>query len=148
MKSKILINPQKRRKIPKHFSWVDHRLVRENYLKKCGTDALALYLFLVTVGDHEGLSYYRDESIEKYLNFSSTMNVKSCRKELINAGLISFLSGMYQVLDLAATDNSPTAFNEILKRGNKMYAGCSSKNNTNGKAESIGSIIEKMFGGK
>jgi len=100
MKSKVLINARKKRQIPKHFSWVDHRLVRENYLKRCSSDALALYLFLVTVGDHEGLSYYGDESIIKHLNLNSSSNVKSYRKELEKNGLIAYLNGMYQVLGL------------------------------------------------
>ena len=66
------------------------------------TDALTLYLFLVTVGDHEGLSYYRDESINKYLNFSSSSDVKSCREKLKLNNMISYLDGLYQVLGLGS----------------------------------------------
>ena len=133
MKSKVLINPRKKRRIPKHFSWVDHRLVRENYLKRCSTDALALYLFLVTVGDHEGLSYYGDEGIIKHLNFNSSSDVKSCRKELDKNGLIAYLNGMYQVLGLESS-NAPKG----LKHGvaSDSY-----------ETESIGDVINKMLGG-
>jgi len=44
--------------VPSQFSWVDHRLVREHYLERLPCEAAALYLFLVTVGDAERLSYY------------------------------------------------------------------------------------------
>ena len=40
------------------FSWVDHRLVRERRLQRCPAEAWALYLFLLTVGAAQGLSYY------------------------------------------------------------------------------------------
>ena len=93
MKSKVLINPGRKRKIPRHFSWVDHRLVRNNYIERCSSDALALYLFLLTVGDYEGLSYYRDESILKYLSLSGKSSMAECRRELIDAELISYLGG-------------------------------------------------------
>ena len=122
MKSKILINPQRERKIPRHFSWVDHRLVRQNYIKKCSADALAMYLFLITVSDNEGLSYYRDDSITKYVSFSGTSCVKYCRQELIIASLIAFHEGLYQVLDLAEIDISEVTFNERLKQCNKLYS--------------------------
>ena len=142
MKSKVLINARKKRRIPKHFSWVDHRLVRENYLKQCSTDALALYLFLVTVGDHEGLSYYGDESINKYLNFSSSSNVKSCRKELELNNMISYLDGLYQVLGLGnACENRFTK-----DAGRKNRVKCSRTGN-NSETENIGNVIDRIFGG-
>ena len=128
MRSKVLINPQRRRRIPKHFSWLDHRLVRNNHLKQCSTDALALYLFLVTVGDCEGLSYYHDDSIKKYLTFSPSSSVNSCREELIRVGLVAFRDGLYQVLGLA---EEPRSIKE-------QSVG----------THSISEMLEKMFGGK
>jgi len=55
MISKQLIRPERVRKTPKQFSWVDHRLVRDRYIEMCGHSASALYLFLVTVSDSEPL---------------------------------------------------------------------------------------------
>jgi len=46
---KQLINRERVRKIPTQFSWVDHRLVRERHIERCDAQALALYLFLITV---------------------------------------------------------------------------------------------------
>ena len=45
------------RQIPKQFSWVDHRLVRERRLEPCSAEAWALYLFLVTVADAKGCCF-------------------------------------------------------------------------------------------
>jgi len=35
MVQKHLICPQRIRKIPKQFSWLDHRLVRDHYIDRC-----------------------------------------------------------------------------------------------------------------
>ena len=145
MKSKVLIDPQRKRRVPKHFSWLDHRLVRDNYLKQCSTDALALYLFLVTVGDCEGLSYYRDESIEKYLTFTPSSSLNSCRKELISASLVAFHDGLYQVLGLTEVDIPGTEFAKALKHGRDLKRNDLSANSN---VECIGSVIDKIFGGK
>ena len=51
---KSLIRPQRRRQVPKQFSWVDQRLAREHYFERCPPDAWALYLFLLTVADAQG----------------------------------------------------------------------------------------------
>ena len=63
MVEKQLLCPHRRRRTPKQFSWLDHRLVRERRLERCLVEAWALYLFLVTVGDARGLSYYSDASL-------------------------------------------------------------------------------------
>lgn len=46
-----------------HFSWVDHRLVREHYIEKADVCAWSLYLFLITVADARGLSYHGEASL-------------------------------------------------------------------------------------
>ena len=48
------IYPQRLRRVPSQFSWVDHRLVRDRHIESCSHSAPALYLFLVTVADYEG----------------------------------------------------------------------------------------------
>ena len=45
----------KLRQVPKQFSWVDQRLVRERYIDQLSHAACALSLFLVTVADAQGL---------------------------------------------------------------------------------------------
>ena len=52
MVRKHLIYPQRIRKIPKHFSWLDHRLVSDHYIDHLSHPAANLYLFLVTASRH------------------------------------------------------------------------------------------------
>jgi len=101
---KYLICPQRRRYVPKQFSWVDHRLVRHRYICRCSNEALALYLFLITVGDVDGLSYYSDPSVCNYLNMRR-QTLLEARHELIAADLIVYEEPIYQVL---ALDVKPT----------------------------------------
>jgi hypothetical protein len=78
--AKRLICPQRIRKVPKHFSWVDHRLVRDHYIDQLSHKAATLYLFLVTVADAQGLSYYSDVSILQHLNMDDhTLDVSNHR---------------------------------------------------------------------
>ena len=99
MVSKIPIVAERIRKVPRHFSWIDHRLVRDRHIENCSHAAAALYLFLVTVGDAKGLSYYGDTSITKRLSMDqSTLNM--ARANLIRVGLIAWKKPLYQVLAL------------------------------------------------
>ena len=52
---KRILCPERLRRIPGQFSWVDQRLVRDRYLHQCDHGALSLYLVLVTVSDVDGL---------------------------------------------------------------------------------------------
>jgi hypothetical protein len=48
MPIKRLLCPARGRRVPKQFSWVDQRLVRDHYVERCDAYALALYgLFIV-----------------------------------------------------------------------------------------------------
>ncbi|HEY3322506.1 MAG TPA: hypothetical protein VGP72_18740 [Planctomycetota bacterium] len=49
-----------------------HRLVRDKHICRCSAQAVALYLFLVTVADAEGLSYYSDGSLTRLLPLDET----------------------------------------------------------------------------
>ena len=99
MVSKIPIVAERIRKVPRHFSWIDHRLVRDRYIENCSHQAAALYLFLVTVGDAKGLSYYGDKSITKYLSMDQQA-LDDARANLISIGLIAWQKPLYQVLAL------------------------------------------------
>lgn len=99
MAIKRVISPERVRKIPAQFSWVDHRLVRDRYVERCDAQMLALYLFLVTVADVEGLSYYSDASLARRLTMESS-RLNQARDALIRAGLIAYQRPLYQVLAL------------------------------------------------
>lgn len=89
------------RQVPPQFSWIDHRLVRDKHICRCSTDALALYLFLVTVADGQGLSYYSDQTISRLLPLGGVA-LAHARQELIAAGLIAYQRPLCQVLALDA----------------------------------------------
>ncbi|MDD9998062.1 MAG: hypothetical protein OXQ89_09995 [Rhodospirillaceae bacterium] len=99
MVTKRLLRPERLRAVPSQFSWLDHRLVRERYLDRCSTEALALYLFLVTVADAKGLSYYGDATVCARLGVSAEQ-FDVARQVLIGADLIAYEAPLYQVLSL------------------------------------------------
>jgi hypothetical protein len=100
MRGREPIVPQRRRRIPAQFSWVDHRLVREGHIQGRSAAALALYLFLVTVADADGLSWYSEAALCRGLACPSAQ-LQAARTELEQAGLIAYRQPLYQVLDLA-----------------------------------------------
>lgn len=99
MIQKHLIRPERLRRIPKQFSWLDHRLVRDRHIERCSHAAAALYLFLITVADHQGLSYYSDPSLTSRLDMDRP-SLESARQNLVRIGLIAYERPLYQVLSL------------------------------------------------
>jgi hypothetical protein len=104
---KRVLCPQRLRRVPSQFSWIDHRLVQDRYIGRCSHPALALYLFLLTVCDGQGLSYWSDARIVRLLRMDS-LALARARQELINAGLIAYQYPLYQVLALDPTPQPPT----------------------------------------
>lgn len=98
---KRVLCPQRLRRVPEQFSWIDHRLVRDRHIAGCSAQALALYLFLVTVCDRQGLSYYSDPTISRLLPLDGA-GLAGARRELISARLIAYQRPLYQVLALDA----------------------------------------------
>jgi len=99
MITKHVLCPQRLRQIPPSFSWVDHRLVRHDYFRQADHRAWSLYLFLVTVADAEGLSYYSDRAIGRHLQMDPDP-LAAARQQLVQADLLAFAKPLYQVLSL------------------------------------------------
>lgn len=99
MTIKRVLCPERVRQIPAQFSWVDHRLVRQRHIERCDPPAAALYLFLVTVADGQGLSYYSDAALVRCLSMSAA-RLSQARSDLIRGGLIAYQRPLYQVLAL------------------------------------------------
>jgi hypothetical protein len=119
---KRVLCPQRLRRVPEQFSWIDHRLVRDRHISRCSAQALALYLFLVTVADGQGLSYYSDQTILRLLPLDGAA-LAGARQELIAAALIAYQKPLYQALALDAPPPSnprgssgrPLSLGEILR---------------------------------
>jgi len=93
--------------VPQRFSWIDQRLVRDDYIARCDPQALALYLLLVTVADAQGLSYYSDKTAARLLSLNEAQ-LREARCSLLAIGLIAYESPLYQVLSLEPTSTSGT----------------------------------------
>lgn len=129
MRGREPIVPQRRRRIPPQFSWVDHRLVREGHVQGRSASALALYLFLVTVADAEGLSWYSETALCRHLSWNGS-ELQSARAELLQAELIAYRQPLYQVLDLSPVIASAAP---LPRRG--------------GETVSVGAILHHIMGG-
>jgi len=103
---KHLIRPDRLRQVPKGFSWVDHHLVRDGHIDRCGSTSLALYLFLVTVSDVQGLSFYSDQTLCRRLRLSPEQ-LTAARTQLQQADLIAYQKPLYQVLSLDRAPGGP-----------------------------------------
>lgn len=101
MINKHLLRPERLRHIPPSFSWVDHRLVRQDYLPRAGHSAWALYLLLLTVADVQGLSYYSDATLCRHLQMEAAQ-LSAARQQLVQADLLAYDKPLYQVLALPA----------------------------------------------
>ena len=97
--TKRVLNPERLRQLPEHFSWLDHRLVREHYIEKADVCAWALYLFLLSVADVHGLSYYADATLSQRLRLPADRLARA-RRDLIALDLIAYDPPLYQVLSL------------------------------------------------
>jgi hypothetical protein len=58
MIKKKIINPDRIRRINGGFSFIPHRFVCDGFLASLQQKELLVYLFLVTVSDRHGLSFY------------------------------------------------------------------------------------------
>src|ERR1700730_6933067 len=93
------ISIHKLRKVPTQFSWVDQRLVRERSIDRLSHEACALYLFLLTVADAQGLSFYSERSLCQRLSMTSAALCQA-RQALIACALVAYQPPLYQVLAL------------------------------------------------
>jgi hypothetical protein len=131
MITKHLLRADRQRQVPPSFSWVDHRLIRHAHLSRCDHSAWALYLFLVTVADVQGLSYYSDAALSRHLKMD-LLQLAAARQQLVRADLIAYRKPLYQVLSLpeSASPSSPVADQE---RG--------------GQVQSVGDILRQALAG-
>ncbi len=99
MPRKRVLRPDRLRRVPPQFSWIDQRLVRERHIERCDAHALALYLALVTVADAQGLSYYGEASLVRLLSMPAARLLQA-RADLMRLDLIAYEAPIYQVLGL------------------------------------------------
>lgn len=90
------------RRIQGSFSWIDHRFIC--WMESLSCDENLLYLWLVTVGDRHGLSFYSDEKTASRLKITVS-EIAEARLGLIRQRLIAYRNGISQVLQLPNDSN-------------------------------------------
>ena len=101
-----LLCPERLRRPPPSFAWLDHRLRSDAFLPRLSPAELSLYLFLVLAADAQGLSCWRLDRLERFVPFDVPQLVRA-RDGLQRADLLAFrpwhpreFNGSYQVLAL------------------------------------------------
>lgn len=88
-------DPERARKLPEHFAWVDHRL--RDQLGRLSLEEIALLFFLHLAADKAGCSFWSDPSIAKRLRVPAGA-VTEARFGLVRKGLVAYRYPLYQIL--------------------------------------------------
>ena len=91
MVRKKIIVPHRVRQVIGSFGFIPHRFIKEGFWASLSGNELLLYLFLVTVADRNGLSYYGSKKICSLLHLSYEAYIDA-RDRLIARDLVYFLS--------------------------------------------------------
>ncbi len=98
--------PDRVRVIKNSFSWISHDFINTGIIDVLTKEEMLLYYFLINVGDKEGISFYRRETICNKLKIGLDQYEKA-KEALIEYDLIAYkpfnrhsLSGYFQVLSL------------------------------------------------
>ncbi|MGA8745841.1 MAG: hypothetical protein WB507_08250 [Solirubrobacterales bacterium] len=137
MTTKRLLCPERLRRVPHRFSWIDQRLLRDGHGARCGPHALALYLLLATAADAQGLSYYSERTTASLLAMNRD-DLREARKRLLEAGLIAYEPPLYQVLSLPQSglgEGSPAA----------PRPACGQQRSGSGEPLAISAVLRQMF---
>jgi hypothetical protein len=64
---KSIINKERKREIKGSFGWIEHRFIREGYIKKLSKNEMLVYFFLALVSDRNGISFYSVDKATRYI---------------------------------------------------------------------------------
>ena len=87
------------RTITGSFAWISHRFLSQGFWASLTHHELLVYLFLVIVGDRQGLSYYSFDKICSLVAITADEYIVA-RDGLIDKDLLSFNGHLFQVLSL------------------------------------------------
>jgi hypothetical protein len=115
MMEKVILCPDRIRKINGTFGFIEHRFLKEGFFFTLTHCELLLYLFLVLVADRHGLSFYSYDKMCTLLRISVDEFILA-RDGLIEKDLIAFDGRTFQVLSLPEQRAQPPS----IKRREKM----------------------------
>jgi len=117
MIQKTPLVPDRVRKINGSFAFIEHRFLRDGFWSSLDHHELVLYLFLVMVGDRNGISFYCYDRICTLLRISVDDYILA-RNALIEKDLIAFDGRVFQVLSLP--EKVVETFRQPLKKPEEM----------------------------
>jgi len=115
MMEKVILCPDRIRKINGTFGFIEHRFLKEGFFFTLTHCELLLYLFLVLVADRHGLSFYSYDKMCTLLRISVDEFILA-REGLMEKDLIAFDGRTFQVLSLPEPRAQPLS----IKRREKM----------------------------
>lgn len=139
MSDKTIPRPDRIRHVPAGFGWVDHRFVRDGHIRGLSREALALYLFLVTVANEDGISWYSEEKLCLLTGLESA-DLSTARRELSSLSLLAYSRPVYQVLELPQRSAPPTVARTASSDDDALSKRC-------GGIRSISDILDMMTEG-
>lgn len=116
MYKKRVLNTARIRRITGSFGWIDHRFITGGLIRAMSSWEILLYLFLVTVADKDGLSFYGDKTILGLLKIDKAALSKA-REGLVSRSLIDYNGAVYQVLELPGVSGRRGTAKEPLRTG-------------------------------
>jgi len=116
---KHVLRPERVRLVPEQFSWIDQALVQRHFIDRCDVRSAALYLFLVTVADAQGLSYYGTSTIAARLHLSAD-ELGAARQQLMALDLIAYQAPLYHVLSLSDGQRVPPRALQLTRRADLL----------------------------
>jgi hypothetical protein len=107
-----LLTPQRIRKVPHSFAWIDHRLRSEGFLERLRPEDIGLYLFLAIAADRNGLSCWRLDRIQRAMPCFDRHALWDARRRLAELDLLTYRpwrrddpDGCYQLLSVPQLEN-------------------------------------------
>jgi hypothetical protein len=98
--------PDRIRGIEGSFAFIEHRFLRDGFIKRLGHHELLVYFFLILASDRYGMSFYGYERICSQLKLILEDYVRA-RDALIDKDLIAFDGRLFQVLSLPISPVAP-----------------------------------------
>lgn len=117
MRSQKVLISNRIRQIRGSFAFIEHRFLRDGFFESLTLKELGLYIFLITVSDRNGLSWYSYDRICGILRLTLDEYIEA-RNALIDKDLIGFDGHLFQVLSLP--DRPVYHKNKLLKTSKDM----------------------------
>jgi len=102
MKAPSSLLPGRIRTLPKSFSWIDRRVITESFLALLTQQEIALYFFLVTAADRQGMSFWGHEKIQNLIGLDKH-ELKTAIHGLVRKNFIAYRYPFFQVLSIPQT---------------------------------------------